>query len=209
MGSRRLLAVFFVLLLAFTVGSAFSQEAVEQSTTTDQGILGLHLDKKAEHKEKTAIKSGRSIEELMTPEEFKAAGLDKLNEDELQHLDAWLQGYRQTTEKRVSEAAEKRASEEVRQATEKATADASAKTAMTKMDSLVSRVDGRFIGLTGHTIIKLEDGTVWKQANKEDRYQGPNVDHPLVAVSHSAFGYKMRIEGTPEFYVNPVRESHH
>jgi hypothetical protein len=207
MNSTRFLAVLFALVTAFAVRSTFSQEAVEQQTTTssnsdatEEASPGVKPDNAAEQKEKAAIKSGKSIEELMTPEEFKSAGLDKLTEDELQHLDAWLQGYRQTAEKRATAAVAKKASEEVA----KAKADA-ARTSKKGIDLEVSRVDGRFPGLTGHTIIKLEDGTVWKQANKEDRYQGPNVDHPLVAIKHSAFGYKMQIEGTPEFYVNPVR----
>jgi hypothetical protein len=127
-----------------------------------------------------------SIQQMMTPEEFKAAGLNKLTPDELQKLDAWLQGYRQVTE----QAAEKKAS---------------AKVSRAKMDLIVSRVDGTFYGLTGRTIIRLEDGTVWKQANADDRYRSTVTDHPAAAVIHGIFGYKMRIEGTQEFYVDPVR----
>jgi hypothetical protein len=127
-----------------------------------------------------------SIKEVMSPEEFKAAGLNKLSADELQKLDAWLQGYRQVTE----QAAEK-----------KATARAS----RTKMDLIVSRVDGQFNGLTGRTIIRLEDGTVWKQANADDHYRSRVTDHPAAAVMHGVFGYKMQIEGTQEFYVDPIR----
>jgi len=128
-----------------------------------------------------------NIKEMMSPAEFNAAGLNKLSADELQKLDAWLQGYRQTTE----QAAEK-----------KATARAS----RTKMDLIVSRVDGQFNGLTGRTIIRLEDGTVWKQANAEDRYHSRVTDHPAAAVMHGVFGYKMRLEGgTQDFYVDPVR----
>jgi hypothetical protein len=134
--------------------------------------------------------SGASIQEMMTPGEFKAAGLDKLSSDELQKLDAWLQGYRQTTEKKASEVAEKKASE---------------RTARTKLDMLVSRVDGSFEGLKGRTVIKLEDGTAWRQANAEDRFRPTVTDHPAAVVSHTVFGYKMRIEGTPEFYVDPIR----
>jgi hypothetical protein len=126
-----------------------------------------------------------SIQQMMTPQEFKAAGLDKLSPDELQKLDAWLQGYRQVTE-------------------EKATARA-AKVERTKMDLLVSRVDGTFNGLTGRTVIRLEDGTVWKQANADDRYRAKITDHPAAAVIHGIFGYKMQIQGTQEFYVDPVR----
>jgi hypothetical protein len=130
-----------------------------------------------------------SIKEMMSPTEFNAAGLNKLSADELQKLDAWLQGYRQVTE----QTAEK-----------KATARA-AKVERTKMDLLVSRVDGTFNGLTGRTVIRLEDGTVWKQANADDRYRSRVTDHPAAAVIHGVFGYKMRIEGTQEFYVDPVR----
>lgn len=126
-----------------------------------------------------------NIKDMMSAEEFKAAGLNKLSADELQKLDAWLQGYRQTTE----QAAEKKA----------------ARTSRTKMDLIVSRVDGQFQGLTGRTIIRLEDGTVWKQANAEDRHRAKVTDHPAAAVMHGVFGYKMQIEGTQEFYVDPVR----
>jgi hypothetical protein len=130
-----------------------------------------------------------SIQQVMTPEEFKAAGLNKLSPEELQKLNAWLQGYREVAEK----TAEK-----------KATARA-AKVERTKMDLLVSRVDGTFNGLTGRTVIRLEDGTVWKQANADDQYRSRVTDHPAAAVIHGIFGYKMQIEGTQEFYVDPVR----
>jgi hypothetical protein len=131
-----------------------------------------------------------NIKDVMSPEEFKAAGLNKLSADELQKLDAWLQGYRQVTE----QAAEKKA-------TAKASAESHA-----KMDLLVSRVDGTFNGLMGRTVIRLEDGTVWKQANADDRYRAKVTDHPAAAVIHGVFGYKMQIEGTQEFYVDPVRK---
>jgi hypothetical protein len=126
------------------------------------------------------------IQQMMTPGEFKAAGLNKLSSEELQKLNAWLQGYREVAEKAAAK---------------KATAVAS----RTKLDLLVSRVDGQFNGLTGRTIIRLEDGTVWKQANAEDRYRPKVTDHPAAVVIHGIFGYKMQVEGTQEFYVDPVR----
>ena len=69
-----------------------------------------------------------SIKEMMSADEFKAAGLNKLSAEELQKLDAWLQGYRQVTE----QTAEK-----------KATARAS----RTKMDLIVSRVRWQLSGI--------------------------------------------------------------
>src|ERR1051326_1846118 len=89
-----------------------------------------------------------SIKQAMSSEEFHKAGLDKLTDEELQNLDRWLQGDREKTAKK-----------------------AAARTSRTKMDLVVSRVAGSFPGLTGNTIIELEDGTVWRQANKYDHYK--------------------------------------
>src|SRR5258707_4389207 len=86
-----------------------------------------------------------SIKEMMSADEFKAAGLNKLSADELQKLDAWLQGYRQVTE----QTAEK-----------KATARAS----RPKMDLIVSRVDGSLQGLIRRTIICFEDWILLEKA---------------------------------------------
>ena len=140
-------------------------------------ILGLAEPTRAAPKETSG-----SIQEMMSPEEFSAAGLNKLSPEELQKLDAWLQGYRQVAEKKATARAER-----------------------TKLDLLVSRVDGSFNGLTGGTVIRLEDGTAWKQANADDHFRPRVTDHPGAVVTHTLFGYKMRIEGTPEFYVDPVR----
>src|SRR5437868_9972858 len=82
-----------------------------------------------------------SIKQMMSPEEFKAAGLDKLSSEELQKLDAWLQGYRETTEKTTEKRVEKKV--------------ASRSLLSFKMDTIVSRVDGSFGGLKGRTLIKL------------------------------------------------------
>src|SRR5258707_4736675 len=111
-----------------------------------------------------------SIKEIMSADEFKAAGLNKLSADELQKLDAWLQGYRQVTE----QTAEK-----------KATARAS----RTKMGLIVSRVDGSFQGLTGRAIIPLEDGTVWEQANADDPERSRGTEPPAAAAIDGVFGY--------------------
>src|SRR3989442_16038451 len=142
-------------------------------------ILGLAEPTRAAPKETSG-----SIQELMSPEEFTAAGLNKLSPEELQKLDAWLQGDRATTEK---------------------TTEKKVKQSFFKFgEASVSRVDGSFGGLKGRTLIKLEDGTVWKQAKIDDHYGPSPIDHPGAEVVHTGFGYKMRIQGVPEFYVNPA-----
>jgi hypothetical protein len=205
------LGVGAVVVLSFLlIGHLWSQEAVDverspkpTEESTSEVTKPEETPEKPAKKESTSDKPTRGVEETMRPEEFKAAGLDKLSEDELQHLDAWLQGYRQTTQKKATEKAEAKAQDEIKQATEKATEEAN-KSARTKLDSLVSRVDGNIDGVKGRTVIRLEDGTVWKQANVDDHFRAQITDHPTAVVLHTVFGYKMRIEGMPEFYVDPV-----
>jgi len=190
----------------FALSSLRAQEAIE----TEKSPAPAEEATPKATKSKAPEKPVKSLGETMRPEEFKAAGLDKLNEDELQHLDAYLQGYRQAAQKKASEQAKVKADEEIKKANEKAekaTEEAnrtSSVSARTKLDTLVSRVDGNIEGIKGATMIRLEDGSVWKQANRDDRYRAPITDHPTAVVLHTTFGYKMRIEGMPEFYVDPV-----
>jgi len=131
-----------------------------------------------------------SIKEMMSPEEFKAAGLNKLSSEELEKLNALLYSDRETTEKVTEKKTEKKVA---------------ASQSFFHHDPIVSRVDGSFAGLKGRTVIKLEDGTVWKQANIDD-HAGPSpIEHPGAAVVWTGLGYKMRIQGVAEFYVNPVK----
>jgi coenzyme F420-reducing hydrogenase alpha subunit len=186
-----------------------AQEAVESPTPHDESTSeSTPESKKAAKKEATPAKS---LEETMRPEEFTAAGLDKLSEDELQHLDAWLQGYRENAQKKATEKAQAQAQDEIKKANEKAeqaqkaTEDVKREAASrTKLDQLVSRVDGSIEGVKGHTIIRLEDGSVWKQTNPDDKYRATVTERPNAVVLHTTFGYKMRIEGMPEFYVDPI-----
>jgi hypothetical protein len=125
------------------------------------------------------------IQQAMTQEEFKAAGLQKLSPEELAKLNAWLQGYReqvvQKTEKKASERAER-----------------------DKKSLIVSRINGTWGGIGPGTVIELEDGTKWKLANKDEHYGG-SADHPAVAVWKAGFfGWKMRVSRIAEFYVTQV-----
>ena len=148
----------------------------------------------------------------MRPEEFKSAGLDKLSEDELQHLDAWLQGYRQNAQKKATEKAHAEVQDEIKKANEKVEkaeqetqeAKKQAASSRAKLDELVSRVDGSIDGVKGHAVIRLEDGSVWKQANTDEHYNATVKDHPAAMVTHTVYGYRMLIEGMPAFYVDPV-----
>ena len=198
-----LLLTLLAAVTGLCLRPAIAQEAVEKSSAEisaePEQSPAASTEKKTEEeptKEKSSSRgaSSETLQDMMTAEEFKAAGLDKLSEEELKNLNAWLQGYRHTTATKAAEEATAEVTKKV------------AKESRAKLDNLVSRVDGTFNGLTGNTVIKLEDGTVWKQANAGDRFHAQITDHPPAAVMHGVFGYKMRVVGTGEFYVDPVRK---
>jgi len=192
---------------SLSIGPLLAQEAVETAKPAEEASPEPSPSKTAKDKNPDQSKPARSLEETMRPEEFKAAGLDKLSEDQLQHLDAYLQGYRQAAQKKANEQAQAKASEEIKKAkSETKPANEDNLGGRARMDSLVSRVDGNIEGIKGHTVIRLEDGSVWKQVNVDDHYRASVTDHPVAVVLHTTFGYKMRIEGMPEFYVDPVNK---
>src|SRR5437660_447107 len=178
---KRLQIAVVILISLFGVHFLRAQEAIdtEKSATPAAESSPEATPEKKAKKETTPEKPAKSLEETMRPEEFKSAGLDKLSEDELQHLDAYLQGYRESAKKKAPEQAQAQASEEIKKASqkaeqaEKATEEAKrdAVSARTRLDSLVSRVDGTIDGVKGRAVIRLEDGTVWKQVNVDEKYR--------------------------------------
>ena len=135
---------------------------------------------------RSAEKEAAEIQQAMTPEEFKAAGLEKLSPGELAKLNAWLQGDRE----KILKKAEKKAAEREEKA---------------KQSLIVSRINGTWNGVVPGEIIQLEDGSKWKLANKDEHYGG-FADHPAVAVWKAGFfGWKMRVSKIAEFYVNEVK----
>jgi hypothetical protein len=204
----RSLPLLLAALCVIGLVRAHAQEAIQPSTTTEEStttpaastgeepLPAPEAEKKTTTKKKAASseqRATRDVQDSMTAQEFKAAGLDKLSEEELKNLNAWLQGYRQKAETKAAEVA-------VTEAKKKSKS-------MFSGEAILSRVDdGNFAGVNGHSIIKLEDGTVWKQANPDDRFHSQVSNHPPAKVSHTSFGYKMHIVGVPEFYVDPVRQ---
>src|ERR1700730_2529852 len=190
---HRLLLALVVAALTSIVVPVFSQEAVESASPENIEPKPIVENPSRRTTEKTSEKPVRDLQDSMTAEQFKAAGLDKLSPEELKRLNESLQGSRREGEKK---------------AVEKATAEIKKKVATesrAKMDEILSRVDGDFAGITGHTVIKLEDGTKWKQVNVDEHYRARVTYRPPVQGWHGAFGYRMRIVGTGEFYVDPVR----
>ena len=221
MNCLRVLIITLAFVVSFSLESVRSQEAVESNparnleeplieiaptpqeqpaeekrteTSSQTTAEQTPAPKKKAKRKVSPEQSGKVLQDSMTAQEFKAAGLEKLSAEELANLNAWLQGYRQATE---TKAAEKATAETTKKVTEEVTSQAHQ-----RLNRVESRVDGRVPHLTGHSTIKLEDGTVWRQANAEDRYAPPPIDHPTAVVTRGVFGWKMRISGLPEFYVD-------
>ena len=90
---------------------------------------------------------GPDVRKLMTPEEFEAAGLDKLSPQQIEALNRWVVRYT------AHEAPEVRRQDEVVKA-EAAKADE---------EGIKTRVAGAFDGWDGDTVFRLQNGQVWKQ----------------------------------------------
>lgn len=113
------------------------------------------------------------VRSLMTPEQFKAAGLDKLTPEQIEALDDWLIRYT------VGEAETVRAtSEEVKEVAEEFEVTASIKPP--------------FKGWTGDTVFYLDNGQIWKQ-RVDGRYQYSG-DDTRVSITKGFFGnYNMKL----------------
>lgn len=187
-----------------------AQEAVEitadsspEPTPIEEATPTPKKKPKAKAEPQEAESSKKDIEN-MSPDDFKKAGLDKLSPEELRSLNEWMKGYRQQAEKKAATQATEQTREQAKQEAKK-----SFNRSWISTDRIYSRIDGEFHGIQAYkkkAIIRLEDGTVWKQANESDHCEAQLTDHPPVMVTHSAVGYKMHVIGAGEFYVNPVRE---
>ncbi len=201
--SKRMWVAVSVIAFWFNLSLVVGQDSLGEKPVKEAEDASPAETPSESPKEKpAATKPAKGILE-MTDEEKAAAGLEKLSPAELEYLDEWLRNKRQAAEKKAAEEATEKAKVE----SAKVESEVAKKAFLQDKDyALVSRVDGTMIPLTGRTVVRLEDGTKWKQANKEDRFTPRVKDRPAAAVFHTQFGYKMRIEGMPDFFVDPVRE---
>ena len=121
-----------------------------------------------------------SIKERMSPEQFKAAGLNKLSDSELKQLNAWFNGEKTVVvEKTVI--VEKPA--EVGIVAKQETSD------------INSRLVGEFKGWRGNTVFTLENGQVWQQSDNKEMY-AKKLINPAARLTHSSLaGWRMQVDG--------------
>jgi hypothetical protein len=131
-----------------------------------------------------------SLEEQMNGKEFTAAGLNKLSQEELDVLNAWIRKHSLAT-------------------LDTPTASSAMPTDTTNGDQrglksddsddddspIKSRILGDFDGWDGQTIFKLENGMIWVQADK-DKFFIKSVENPMAIIKPGMFGtWRLHIEG--------------
>ena len=110
------------------------------------------------------------LQQRMTPDEFKAAGLDKLSADELKNLDNWLSGHGKVVTKVVDQEGKP-----VFYPTSE------------KAGPVQAHVQGSFTGFSGHTQLTLDNGQVWQQADST-QVSCLSSQNPKVIVRRSLMG---------------------
>lgn len=129
----------------------------------------------------------QSLQQQMTAEEFRAAGLDKLSAGELASLDRWLQ--RQVEEETI--VAAEHAREEARQEAEAAAVGRSG----SDREVIQSTIVGEFKGFGRRFRYTLANGQVWEQTDAS-RLDGVRLTDPAVTINPGIMGaWFLRIDG--------------
>src|SRR5256714_13668522 len=129
------------------------------------------------------------VEKAMTPEQYEAAGLSKLDAAERAKLDEFIRNYVAVSNEKVATTAVDKAVKENK---------------VSAPQVIQSRIVGPFTGYTGRTVFTLENGQRWAQSQYDSAYY-PKIDSPPVIIVKSGFGYRMYIAGGGNIRVTLVR----
>ena len=144
----------------------------------------------------------------LTAEERATAGLDHLTPGQKAALDQLAERFAKEGARRAVETVKAAAKAEevaaVKQAREEAKAAAKSEARKQKIENaglaardddeiIRTRISGDFRGWTGHTTFRLENGQVWQQSDKENRFFPKMVDPEVELVPSKWSGWKMTI----------------
>jgi hypothetical protein len=128
------------------------------------------------------------VEKAMSPQEYGAAGLQKLTPEERAQLDEFIRHFVSSSNQVAAEKAVDRAVKERK---------------VTPPEIIQSRIIGPFTGYNGSTVFTLENGQRWRQAQPDSRYF-PKVESPPVIILKGQVGYHMYIAGGGDVRVSRV-----
>ncbi len=117
-----------------------------------------------------------AIEKQMSPTEFKAAGLDKLNADELAHLNVWLGRTIETQSAKVAADTKKMVEHENRGFFD-----------FGSQEPITGHMNGEFRGFAKNRIYTLDNGQVWQQIDDAE-LQGIRLANPDVNIKPAMMG---------------------
>jgi hypothetical protein len=129
------------------------------------------------------------VSKAMTPEQYEAAGLSKLDPAERAKLDEFIKNYVAVSNEKVATSAVDKAVKENK---------------VSAPEIINSRIVGPFTGYNGHTIFTLENGQRWAQSQRDSAYY-PKMESPGVIIVKKGFGYRMYIAGATDIRVTLVR----
>jgi hypothetical protein len=149
-----------------------SREVKVRTLATLFVLIALAAPSPAATKRKSIAAAVVAIDQVMTPAQFKAAGLDKLTPKELEALNQWVT---QFVTSFISP---------------------SVSGAGPSGEVIETYIEGDFEGWSGETIFKLDNGQIWQQASYSYTYS--YAYRPKVMIYRSGGEYKMKVEGVGE-----------
>lgn len=132
-----------------------------------------------------AQQAGDRIEQQMTPEQFKAAGLDQLSPEQLGNLNAWLNRTLVVETTKAARQAEERVENESRGFFD-----------FGSNEPVAGRLQGEFRGFAKGREYRLENGQLWRQTDSAS-LSGVHLDSPQVTIKPSLIGstWYLTVEG--------------
>lgn len=123
------------------------------------------------------------IQERMSAEQFKAAGLDKLSAEELASLNAWMQSNDKKIEAAVKTAVKSERAQQV------------GFLQRDERTEIVSHIVGQFDGWQGGTQFVLDNGQTWVQA-ETGSLSGVHLKNPKVTIRPGMMSnWTLKVEG--------------
>ncbi len=141
------------------------------------------------------VRGQSDLRERLAPEDFEKAGLSKLTEEELAHLSTLVAAWAVDESVALAGKRQDRLPSGVDGFGMETMAERVAEIFQAgSPEAIESRIAGTFSGWRGKTVFRLENGQVWRQAERGDFYI--RVEDPKVIIRRAALGsYLLQIDG--------------
>ncbi|HKB92146.1 MAG TPA: hypothetical protein VKC60_16635 [Opitutaceae bacterium] len=143
----------------------------------------------------------------LTPDQLKAAGLDKLTPEQLAALDDLVKQDREEGLRKAKDVTRQEVREEVKAAVRqevqqeikqqaKSEAKAEIEAAKKAENQIEGKIVGDFRGWAGRTLFELENGQVWRQTDGESYVMPPIKGAEIIIKRSTTGGWRLYLKGT-------------